>query len=184
MVVQYTNFRGDEYFLHARQTKKGNLSYYFKKNDSNTKVESIPEGYEIYEHPNGRVFLTKIAKKKIKDEELRLMEKAIQLYSPIKDFKLDVKQKSIYIYTYENPVSIDEEPLVVEALSDPKYKTYDVQLCFTLVDKKTREFKVERKSYTGEKEDQWLFLEQSTDLQSIVEKYVKHLGKESFYQLV
>ncbi len=104
-------------------------------------------------------------------------------HSPIKDYKLDIRQKSIYLYTYENPVPFDENPLIVEALSDPKYKKYDAQLCFSLVDKKTRLFQVERKSYTGEKDDQWLYLEESTDLQALADKFVQHLGQESFFDL-
>ncbi len=183
MAVKYTNFRGDEYYLHVRKTNKGNPSYYFKKDDSNTSVDSIPEGYEIYEHPNGRVFLTKKSRRKITDEEVQLLKESMENNSPIKDYKLDIRQKSIYLYTYENPVPFDENPLIVEALSDPKYKTYDAQLCFTLLDKETRTFQVERKSYTGEKDDQWLFLEESTNLKELADKYVQHLGQESYYEL-
>ncbi|ENH96861.1 hypothetical protein J416_08729 [Gracilibacillus halophilus YIM-C55.5] len=183
MAVTYTNFRGDEYYLHARTTKKGNYRYYFKKDDPNTEVKAIPEGYEIYEHPNGRVFLTKKTNKKINKDEITIIEQGLEEYSPIRDFKLDVKKESVYVYTYENPVPIDEKPAIVEALSDPKYKTYDVQLCFTLIDREEREFQVERKFYQGEKEDEWMTLDQSTDLTKLVEKYVQHLGQESFYQL-
>ncbi|SER67096.1 hypothetical protein SAMN04487944_1081 [Gracilibacillus ureilyticus] len=184
MAVKYTNFRGDEYFLHMRKTSKGNPSYYFKKNDDNTSVEEIPEGYEVYEHPNGRVFLTKTAKKGITKEEISIIENALDKLSPIRDYKLDVKQKSIYIFTYENPVSFNEIPAVVEALSDPKYKTYEAQLCFTLTDKKSRKFQVERRTYRGEKDDQWLFLDASSNLKELAENYVQHLGKEEFFELV
>lgn len=183
MAVQYTNFRGDEYYLHVRKTTKGNPSYYFKKDDSNTSIDSIPEGYEIYEHPSGRVFLTKKVKRKITDEEVQIIEESMKANSPIKDYKLDIRQKSIYVYTYENPVPFNENPLIVEALSDPKYKTYDAQLCFTLVDNHTRKFQVERKSYTGVKNEQWLYLEQSTDLKWLADQYVQHLGQESYYEL-
>ncbi|GAE93410.1 hypothetical protein JCM21714_2490 [Gracilibacillus boraciitolerans JCM 21714] len=141
MTVQYTNFRGDDYFLHVRQTKKGNPSYYFKKDDPDTTIDEIPEGYEIYEHPNGRVFLTRKSKQKIMDEELDIIKHSMENFSPIRDYKLDVRQKSIYLYTYENPVPYDENPVIVEALSDPKYKSYDAQLCFSLVDKKQGCFK-------------------------------------------
>ncbi|MFC4403066.1 hypothetical protein [Gracilibacillus xinjiangensis] len=183
MAIKYTNFRGDEYFLHVRKTSRGNPSYYFKKNDDNTNVEEIPAGYEVYEHPNGRVFLTKTTEKGITKEELKIIENALDRLSPIRDFKLDVKQKSIYIFTYENPVSAHELPLVVEALSDPKYKTYEAQLCFTLTDKTSRKFQLERRSYRGEKDDQWLFLEESNDLKKLAETYVQHLGKEEFFLL-
>jgi len=184
VTVQYTNFRGDEYFLHVRKTSKGNPSYYFKKDDPSSSIDEIPDGYEIYEHPNGRVFLTKKSKKKIDEEEVQIVDKAMKAYSPIKDFKLDVKQKSIYIYTYEKTIPFDENPLIVEALSDPKYKTYDTKLCFTLIDKETREFKVVRKSHIGPRNEQWGQIDSSKDLQKLAETYVQHLGQESFYELI
>ncbi|WP_066191685.1 MULTISPECIES: hypothetical protein [Gracilibacillus] len=183
MAVKYTNFRGDVYYLHVRQTKKGNPSYYFKKEDDNTDVPSIPEGYEIYEHPNGRVFLTKKTKKQITNEEINLVQECMEQHSPIRDFKLDVKKNTIFVYTYENPVPFNENPLIVEALSDPKYKTYFTELCFTLIDKENRAFKVEQRKYTGGKENEWLTLDESDDLAALVEQYVQHLGQESFYEL-
>src|SRR5699024_1348431 len=184
VTVQYTNFRGDEYFLHVRKTSKGNPSYYFKKDDPSSSIDEIPDGYEIYEHPNGRVFLTKKSKKKIEEEEIQIVDEAMKAYSPIKDYKLDVKQKSIYIYTYEKAIPFDENPLIVEALSDPKYKTYDTKLCFTLIDKETREFKVVRKSDIGPRNEQWNQIDESKDLKKLAESYVQHLGQESFYELI
>ncbi|UOQ86741.1 hypothetical protein [Gracilibacillus salinarum] len=183
MTVQYTNFRGDEYFLHMKKTSEGNLNYYFKKDDPNTSVDSIPEGYEIYEHPNGRVFLTKEKERTITDQEVKIIEASINNYSPIKDCKLDPKGDSVFVYTYENPVPFNENPLIVEALSDPKYKTYVEQLCFTIINKETREFMVERKSYTGDKGQHWLYLEASTDLEHLTEKYMQHLGQDSYFDL-
>ena len=183
MAVQYTNFRGDVYYLHVRQTKKGNPSYYFKKEDDNTDVANIPEGYEIYEHPNGRVFLKKKSTKSITNEEIDIIQKSMEEFSPIRDFKLDVKKNTIFIFTYENPTPFNENPVIVEALSDPKYKTYFTELCFTLIDKEARTFQVEQRKYTGGKENEWLLLEESSNLEALAEKYVQHLGQESFYEL-
>ncbi|RCW77214.1 hypothetical protein [Saliterribacillus persicus] len=186
MTIKYTNFRGEDYFLHHRLTKKGNDNYYFKKNDDQSKVDEIPEGFEIYEHPNGRVFLRKKLPRLFTEKEVKIVDQGIKKYSPIKDFKLDVKKDTIYIYTYENPVtSIDEMPVIVEALSDPRYKNYFTELRFRLVtdDSDEREFIVERVYYSGSAEDEWIFLDTSTDLKDLVKTYVQHLGKDSFFDL-
>jgi len=53
---------------------------------------------------------------------------------------------------------------------------------FVLVDKKTREFEVERWCFRGSVDD-WIGLDSSTDLEALVKKYGCHLGKESFYEL-
>lgn len=185
LAVKYTNFRGDEYYLHKheKKTSKGNIRYFFKKDDPSSSVDQIPEGYEIYEHPNGRVFLRKKLEQLVTDEEVDTIDEVMKEYSPIKDYKLDVKQRTVYIYTYENRIPFDENPLIVEALSDPKYKSYDTKLCFTLTDKETREFKVVRKSFIGKRNEQWMTLDESSDLKALAKKYVPHLGQESFYEL-
>jgi len=60
MPVNYTNFRGQKYYLHKGKAKKSGSQYFFSMKQDGEVAESIPEGYEIYETPNGQVFLRKI----------------------------------------------------------------------------------------------------------------------------
>ncbi|WP_366161252.1 hypothetical protein ABXS71_20645 [Bacillus infantis] len=99
MVLSVKNFRGDTYFLHSRLTKKGNPSYLFsKKAEGAADIQAVPEGYEIYEEPNGKLYLRKQAISPITADELRLIEEGMERYSIIEDFKLDVKKNTVYIY--------------------------------------------------------------------------------------
>ena len=63
MKIKYTNRKGETYYLHKGRKKKGGSQFFFSKNSDDV-LESIPQGYEVYEDPNGRVFLSKIAPKK------------------------------------------------------------------------------------------------------------------------
>ncbi|RYI28759.1 hypothetical protein EVU96_12555 [Bacillus infantis] len=99
MVLSVKNSRGDTYFLHSRLTKKGNLSYHFSKNaEGAAEIQVVPEGYEIYEEPNGNMYLRKQATSPITADELRLIEEGMKKYSIIEDFKTDVKKDAVYIY--------------------------------------------------------------------------------------
>lgn len=62
-------------------------------------------------------------------------------------------------------------------------KQYDGVLRFVLVDKEDRAFEVERFCYLGSVDD-WIYLDGSDDMESLVKEYVPHLGKDSFYELV
>ncbi|MCA1040860.1 hypothetical protein LCM00_15195 [Bacillus infantis] len=87
MALSVKNFRGDTYFLHSRLTKKGNLSFHFsKKAEGAADIQNVPEGYEIYEEPNGKVYLRKQTISPIKADELRLIEEGMKKYSIIEDF--------------------------------------------------------------------------------------------------
>jgi hypothetical protein len=95
VIVKYTNHKGEIYYLHKGTGKKGGSKYSFSKKEVGTPVKSIPKGYEIYEDPNGRVFLRKIVPKKISEEEVSVVENSIRQYAKLRDYKIDVKGKAI-----------------------------------------------------------------------------------------
>ena len=62
MAVEYTNRIGKTYYLREGKTKTGKPRYFFSSNKDGKgeAVKEIPEGFEIYEHPeNAQVFLRK-----------------------------------------------------------------------------------------------------------------------------
>lgn len=178
MVFTYENFRGETYYLHARQTKKGNARYHFsKKLDISTCVDALPRGYEVYEEPNGKVYARKETKALIKPEEIAIISDGMKKHCEMSDFKLDVKKDIVYIYTIENADQILSTPLSLI------HKTYETKLRFILIDEEMRIFAVERFCYLGSVDD-WIDLDSSDDLKQLVGEYVQHIGQESFYELI
>ncbi|MFM7577191.1 MAG: hypothetical protein ACKO5Q_09685, partial [Microcystaceae cyanobacterium] len=59
MVIQYTNRRQQTFYLHQGTTSKGKPQYYFSQKPADNLPETIPDGYEIYEHPedNDMIFV-------------------------------------------------------------------------------------------------------------------------------
>jgi len=191
MTLQYTNHKGETYYLHKGMGKKGGSRYSFSKKQAGTPVKSIPKGYEIYEDPNGRVFLRKIVPTKISKEEVSVVENSIRQYSRVKDHKTDVKGKAITIYLPDQEIGdlrscFDSFVLVNHSLLDKSLKnilTYSPIMRFILTDQKERNFRVERAGFV-DPDDEWLLLEGGNDLQKLAKKYCRHLGKDSFYDLI
>lgn len=93
-MVQYTNYQGDRYYLHGGLNKKGNPVYWFSKSTDGKLAERIPTGFEIYEEPNGMVYLCRIQPKIITEKEVEVVTKSIPRGL---DTKVDVKKNMITI---------------------------------------------------------------------------------------
>lgn len=180
MALTYNNFRGETYYLHQKLTKKGNKTYHFSKKLNDTiSVDAMPSGYEIYEEPNGKVYLRKKTKPLITQEEMNIINEGMKKHCIIDDFKIDIKKNVVYIYTAED--TFEDLPIPIIAAS--QHKHYETKLRFILVDKEDRFFDVERFCYRGSIDD-WIELDCSDNLEELVETYVQHLGKDSFYELM
>jgi hypothetical protein len=166
MTLRYTNHKGETYYLHKGTGKKGGSLYSFWKKEEGAPVKSIPKGYEIYEDPNGRVFLRKIVPKKITQDEVSVVENSIQQYAKVKDYKIDVKGKAIAIYLPDHEIDdlrscFDSLLLVNHILMDESLKnilTYSPIMRFVLTDEKNRNFRVERAGLV-DPDDKWDLLE-------------------------
>ena len=192
MAVEYVNRKGDKYYLHERKTKKGNSAYSFSKKKDGVLVESVPDGFEIYENPNAQVFLRRIQPKIFTDEEISIVENGVKKYSAVKNFIVDVKKNGIVVYlanrdpdefkaVFSNIVFFPDSPKLKKIYEESLY--YSPMMRFVLVDKKSREFAVERWCFLGSI-DGWIPIDGSNDLAELVKKYCKHLGRESFYELI
>jgi hypothetical protein len=189
MTLRYTNCKGETYYLHKGSRKTGGSQYSFSKKEVGTPVQSIPKGCEIYEGPNGRVFLRKIVPKKITQKEVSIVENSIRQYTRLKDCKIDVRGKAITIYLPDREIDelrscFDSFVFVDHFLLDKSLKnilTYSPIMRFILTDEKQRNFRVERAGFL---DDDWVLLDDSNDLQKLAKKYCRHLGKESFYDLI
>ena len=194
MAITYINRKQKTYYLHQGKTKLGNPKYFFSMKSDGTLVEMIPEGFEIYETPNAQVFLRKIPTKVITEEEVSIVENGMDQYSEMEHFQVEVKKKTISIFTPNEDASAlfklfastaliygrgaqEIQELVTQSL------TYADNLRFTLVDKQKRLFQTERYCYRGSI-DAWIEVGTIGPLTKLVKTYVKHIGQDSFYDLM
>lgn len=98
MPILYINRKNQTCFLIKKETKTGKSSYVFSMKQEGVLVEKIPEGYEIYEHPNARVFLRKITPKLNATSEKLIIEQGLKKISDLKFYAVDIKGDTITVY--------------------------------------------------------------------------------------
>jgi hypothetical protein len=190
MTATYTNRKGKTYYLHQGKTKLGNPKYFFALRDEGNLVATIPPGYEVYENPNGQVYLRRIQTQIITAEEVAVVESGIRQYCRLERFIVDVKKNAIVIHTPDQDVDsladtfsflVGSRNAKVEAALD-RVMTFSPMLQFVLTDKANRLFRTERYCFLGSIDD-WITIGDKDELPQLVKSYVKHLGEESFYDL-
>lgn len=190
MAIEYINRRSQKYYLLQGTTKTGKPKYFFSMKSEGHLVKIIPDGYEIYENPNGQVFLQRVQPKIISDEEIAKVEKGMKELTNLKYYRIDVIKDTIYVYTPdqdENKISEVFSPFTFAIEADIQNAinrsiTYFAMLKFTLFNEEKRIFTAERFCFLGSIDD-WINIGFPDTLQNLVEKYVKHLGHNSFYEL-
>ena len=191
MRITYTNAKEKTYYLHQGTTKTGKPKYYFSTQPEGTLAEAMPEGFELYENPNAQVFLRRIPPKLITEEERQVVEAGMRISADVKDDKIDVKGKAIVIYTADQDVEtladvfkdLSPTPSANRQLMSLLRKEiqYSPMLQFLLEDEQRRLFTAQRYCFRGSI-DAWIDIGYGS-LTTLVKQYVKHLGKESYFEL-
>jgi hypothetical protein len=197
MSVQYTNRRGDVYHLQEGKTKTGKPKYYFGKKLTGAPVDAIPEGYEIREDPDrGQVTLRKMRHSDISDMEMKMLVEAIRSRTQLEHFIVDIDGNSLVVYVadvdnyeVERLKVLSERFGVFGTKSEDLVRTvvtrsrYSPMMRFNLLDVDNRLYSADRWCFLGSIDD-WYVLDGPAPLPKLMAKYVKHLGKESFYELM
>jgi hypothetical protein len=191
--ITYVNAKEKTYYLHQGMTKTGKPKYHFAMKSEGNLAESIPEGYEIYENPNGQVFLRRIPPKIITDEERQLVEDGMRKCASVKDYKIDVRGNAIVIYTADQDIDrladIVRNPRASAAENARTIKSLRAEIHYSdmlksiLVDDQRRTFATQRYCFLGSVDD-WIDIGKHEKLTTLVKRYVKHLGKDSYVELI
>ncbi len=159
--VLHVNRKGDTYYLHQGRTKTGKPKYFFSKKSEGELCGQLPDGFEIYENPRGQVFCRRIKPKLITDQEIEVVREAIRKCGKQFFAAVDVKGKDIIVYEHEHRC-----------------------LKFTLCDDDKRLFAASRWCYRGSIDD-WLPLCcGAKPLSQLAKNYCRHIGEESFFELM
>ena len=190
--ITYTNAKGQIYVLYHGRTKTGKPTYYFSLKREGHVADSIPDGFEIYENPNTQVFLRRIPPKLITAEERQLVADGMRRYASVDAYKIDVKGKTIVLYLADQdrdafdrifcdyPTSPEEKARIMTVLRQQLH--YSPLLQFILADEQRRCFWPQRYCCRGSIDDR-IGIGLPDTLSNVVKTYVKHLGKESYFEL-
>ena len=186
MPVTHVNRKRDTYYLHAGKTKTGKPRYWFSKTTEGDLVETIPQGYEVYENPDAQVFLRKIVPQLVTPFEVAVVKEGLKRYAPGQNCLVDVQGDQIVIHHAER-ITLDLERFGFGSTELPTFnQRYMKVMRFTLVNEKHRTFRVQRWCFRGSI-DRWIDLYESRSegkLSDLVTRFCPHIGQESFFELM
>ncbi len=186
MPVTHVNRKRDTYYLHVGKAKTGKSRYWFAKSTEGGLVESMPEGYEIYENPDAQVFLREIVPQLVTAAEVAMVQEGVKKYAPGQNCIVDVQKDHIVVHHAEQ-VSLDLERFGFGFRELPIiHQRYLKVMRFTLIDEKDRTFRAQRWCFRGSI-DRWIDLWESRSegkLSDLVKRFCPHIGQESFFELM
>jgi len=189
MSIQHTTRTGKTYYLHVGQGKRSKPNYFFSMEPEGPLVNSVPEGFEIYENVGGQVFLRRQQPKLITDEELAMVKEALKRHAEEWRYRAEVKKTTVIIYEApDNTAGL--ESIALPWISKATIKEAAIQnasymavMRFVLAEPEERLFLAERFCFRGSVDD-WIDIGGPTQKLSVVlKKLIKHLGKESIFEL-
>jgi hypothetical protein len=188
MAFTYTTRQGTTYYLHTGPKRGGGTQHYVSTNPEGPVAEAIPHGFEIYETPNGRVYLRKARPALIRPEELALVNAALnKLRTPEHCYLAEVTGREIVIHEGETRIEalrainirFSERGLEEYAA---RHAQFTAVMRFILNDDASRAFAPERFCFRGSVED-WISIGEPAPLRALISKFFKHLGKNSMFDL-
>jgi hypothetical protein len=189
MTIQHTTRTGKTYYLHAGKGKSGKANYFFSTESAGPLVNSVPEGFEIYESVGGQVFLRRKQAKLITDEELATVKNALKRHAAEWRYRVEVKKTAVIIHEAPDNTAgleriaspwIDRAEIKQAVIQNASYMAV---MRFLLADPEKRLFLAERFCFRGSVED-WIDIGGPAQKLSVVlSKFIKHLGRESIFEL-
>ncbi len=191
--MNYVNRRGDVYYLFQGVTKSGKPKYYVSlkaASNAGVRINSLPTDFELFESPiDSRVSIRKRIPSDIYENELQFVQERINAMVQNVLTRVVCEGRSIVIYESASP---DEFKSMAAAFGGMNSRFVEVMQSsspmspafrFKLIRMKERVFEAQRFCFPGGIED-WISLHHEGTLDELCQYYLKHLGKESFYELM
>ncbi len=191
--MNYVNRKGDVYYVFQGVTKTGKPKYYVSlkaKSDSGQQIVSLPDDFELHEDPiDARVSIRKKKPSDIHDFELQFVRERIDLIVRSVKTRVVCEGRSIVIFESASPDEFKSMAAVFGGLTSrfvevmQSTSQMSPAFRFKLIEKQGRVFEAQRFCFRGGIDD-WISLHHEGPLDDLCQKYLKHLGQESFYELI
>ena len=183
---EYVNRKGQRYLLCETKTKTGKPRYVFSREVVGAPVAAVPEGYEVSESVQGVVSLRKAGSCQILDEEIAVVRAALAQHSRLRRCRVEARKRELVVYE-AHVEGLEQLAKMFPGREDALERVADRAplmpvLRFLLDDDEKRRFVVERMCYRSSING-WHGLD-GGPLEELAARYVRHVGRESFFDLV
>ncbi len=188
MSVIHISRSGKTYRLHVSKTSTGKDKFFFSTKSDGVLAEKIPDGFEVYETVDSLVFLRRKTASIIPEDEFAMIQSSLDEIRGNARFKAEIKKNMIVIHQADDSFSRAEmlppwiSAVKAEALK-AQFASYQPVMRFVLEHKEKRLFRPERFCFKGSVDD-WILLGPPGPLKELSAEFLKHLGKDSFYELM
>jgi hypothetical protein len=191
-MITHRNRRGDQYYLHEGRTKTGKPKYLFSKKPDGTLAAAIPPGFEVYENPDAQVFLRRTIPSPVRAEETHVVFAAVRKNAKSRNAVVETKGDAIVVFMPDTDIEEATEELVALTPFANRERIRSVlerglrfspMMRFVLQDEKTRKYWTERWYCLGSNPG-WMGIGAPGPLSRLVRQFCRHLGKESFFELI
>ena len=190
MAIQHTSRTGKTYFLHTGPKRGGGVQYFFSTRPAGPLAAQLPDGFEIYESVHGQVFLRRTQPRLIRDEETACIERGIAKRRGNNLYKVEVRGDTLTVFESTDNVGAlsglfggfpSRDRSKQEALRE-RFASYQAVMRFILVDPGQRLFAPERYCFRGSVDD-WISIGPPEPIERLATQFLKHLGRDSMFEL-
>lgn len=170
------------------KTSTGKDKFFFSTKTEGVLAKKIPNGFEVYETVDSLVFLRRKTARIIQEDEFALIQSFLDRIRGKSIFKAEIKKNMIVIHQADESFGWAEmlPPWIDAAKAETlkaKFASYQPVMRFVLEQKEKRLFRPERFCFRGSVDD-WIVLGLPAPLKKLSAEFLKHLGKDSFYDLM
>jgi hypothetical protein len=188
MSVDHIARSGKTYYLHVTTGPKGKAKYFFSTISDGLLAQAIPDGYEIYETINAQVFLRRKTMAIIQPDEYDLIQSVLEKKPEKWKYRSAIRKDMIVIHEACQEYDwIDLLPVWVDKAKAEQMKiqntTYMPIMRFVLEHREKRILRAERFCFKGSIDD-WIMIGLPATLNVLAKEFIRHLGKESFFDLM
>jgi hypothetical protein len=192
--MDYTNRKGDRYFVYEGKTKTGKPKYYVSRkptSDGGTRIASMPDEFELFEDPSSHVVTVRRRKpSRIKQSEADMVRDLAIKLSSYTVVQALIDGDFIVLYTPDQDSSKASRMLggafglfSSVAASVASRGRYTAVLRFKLVDADKRLFESARYFFRSSMEGWHSLSSRPAPLETLCQKYLPLLGEDSFYEI-
>jgi hypothetical protein len=187
MPITHTSRNGKTYYLHTGPKRGGGTQHFFSTKPTGTLAPRLPEGFEVYETVNGQVYLRRQQPSLIRDEERDCIARQLERPRAGKRYKVEVRGEVLTVHESSSDFGwlAQVAPHLSQRERDAsaeRFAHYQPVLRFILADAERRWFAPERYCFRGSVDD-WISIGPAAPIAQLAAKYLKHLGRESMYEL-
>jgi hypothetical protein len=191
--LKYTNRHGEHYYLHQGRTKTGKVRVYVARTVGEGALDAMPSGFEIAESINGVVSVRRAdpSRPQVPPADLETVCTEVARHEHLRRYVVDGREGEIFIHESEqsfDPEGVREMAALfgvsverVRAASIRRRPRFAPVMKFAPEPISAGVYVVHRMTYGGH--GGWHMLS-AGPLAALARRYVGHLGKESFFELL